>query len=65
MPKLKMPRTQRLIKDLTEAITRSQDPTVPDLIEAVSIAAEILEDLIVHLKMSQTKHKMWRDTRSK
>ena len=38
---------------------------MPDLIEAVSIAAEILEDLIVHLKMSQTKHKMWRDTRSK
>ncbi|MDQ6780006.1 MAG: hypothetical protein M3Z37_02465 [Candidatus Eremiobacteraeota bacterium] len=63
MPKQKMPRTQRLIKDLTEAISRREDPTTPDLIEAVSIAAEVLEDLIVHLKMSQAKTKIYRDSR--
>lgn len=60
MPKQKMPRTQRLIKDLTEAITRREDPTLPELIEAVGIAAEVLENLIVQLKMSQAKHKLWK-----
>ncbi len=63
MRKQKMPRTQRLIRDLTETISRHDDPTLPDLIEAVGIAAEVLEDLIVHLKMSQTKNKMWRESR--
>jgi hypothetical protein len=64
MRKQKMPKTQRLIKDLTESINRHDDPTLPDLIEAVGIAAEVLEDLIVHLKMSQTKQKMWKASRT-